>query len=35
LVDDLWAAATTLFGSQGSGRINPDNPGYTIQHPPS
>lgn len=35
LVTDLWEAATTLFGGKGSGRINPDNPGYTIQHPPS
>ena len=35
LVDDLWAAATALFGAEGTGRINPDNPGHTIQHPPS
>ena len=33
LVEDLWNAATVLFASQGSGRINPDNPGYTIQYP--
>ena len=35
LVDDMWDAATVLFGGQGSGRINPDNPGYTIQYPPN
>ena len=35
LVDDMWDAATVLFGNQGSGRINPDNPGYTIQYPPN
>jgi len=35
LVDDLWAAATELFGSEGTGRVNPDNPGHTIQFPPS
>lgn len=35
LVDDLWKASTALFGAEGTGRINPDNPGYTIQHPPS
>ncbi|MDA2967194.1 MAG: hypothetical protein O3B91_06680 [Actinomycetota bacterium] len=35
LVDDMWDAATRLFGAQGSGRINPDNPGYTIQYPPN
>lgn len=35
LVTDLWDAATTLFGKKGSGRINPANAGYTIQHPPS
>lgn len=35
LVTDLWNAATTLFGEKGTGRINPENPGYTIQHPPS
>jgi hypothetical protein len=35
LVDDMWNAATVLFGNQGSGRINPDNPGYTIQYPPN
>ncbi|MFM8562481.1 MAG: hypothetical protein ACKOCE_01145 [Acidimicrobiia bacterium] len=35
LVDDLWAAVTTLFGAQGTGRINPGNSGYTIQHPPT
>ena len=34
LVDDLWNAATKLFGSTGSGRINPDNSGETIQYPP-
>ena len=35
LVDDMWDAATVLFGNQGSGRINPDNPGYTLQYPPN
>lgn len=35
LVDDLWAAVTTLFGAEGTGRINPENLGYTIQHPPT
>lgn len=34
LVDDLWAAATRLFGKTGTGRINPNNPGFTIQYPP-
>ena len=27
LVDDLWAAATRLFGREGTGSVNPDNPG--------
>lgn len=35
LVEDLWNAATALFGSSGTGRINPDNPGHTIQYPPN
>ena len=35
LVDDFWTAATRLFGATGTGRINPDNPGYTIQYPPT
>ncbi len=34
LVDDLWAAATELFGRPGTGPINPDNPGYTPDNPP-
>ena len=35
LVQDFWDAVTALFGASGSGRINPDNPGYTIQYPPT
>ncbi|MFM8562465.1 MAG: hypothetical protein ACKOCE_01065 [Acidimicrobiia bacterium] len=35
LVEDFWDAVTTLFGASSSGRINPDNPGYTTQYPPS
>ncbi len=34
LVDDLWKAATQLFGRDGTGRINPANPGYTPEYPP-
>ena len=34
LVDDLWAAATTMFGRDGTGRINPGSPGYTPDNPP-
>ncbi len=34
LVDDLWAAATRLFGRQGTGRLNPANAGYTPEFPP-
>jgi hypothetical protein len=34
LVDDLWTAATQMFGRAGTGRINPDNPGYTPENPP-
>jgi len=34
LVEDFWAAVLALFGAEGSGRINPDNAGYTIQYPP-
>ncbi len=34
LVDDTWAAAVQLFGRDGSGSINPNNPGYTLYNPP-
>ncbi len=35
LVDDLWAAATTLFANSGGGSgINPDNRGLTPTNPP-
>lgn len=35
LIQDFWDAITALFGASSSGRINPENLGYTIQYPPT